>query len=95
MNVIVPSKLVEPNEIVVKQAQFILVRGRVEKDGEYEIAFVIESGEVRGVFPPRALRLVRTWVDAHRDELLICWNAAQRGLGVKRIALGVAEWTTV
>ena len=30
---IVPSKLVEPNEIVVKQAQFILVRGRVEKEG--------------------------------------------------------------
>ena len=33
VNVIVPSKLVEPNEIVVKQAQFILVRGRVEKEG--------------------------------------------------------------
>ena len=33
INVIVPAKLVDPNELVVKQAQFILVRGRVEKEG--------------------------------------------------------------
>ena len=33
INVIVPSQLVEPNEEVVKQAQFILVLGRFERDG--------------------------------------------------------------
>jgi len=33
INVIVPNKLVDPNELIVKQAQFILVRGRVEKEG--------------------------------------------------------------
>lgn len=54
--------------------------------GEYEIAFMIESGEVRGDFPPRALRLVRTWVDAHRSELLEQWHAARRGAPLTRIA---------
>ena len=33
MNVIVPNKLVEPNAKVVKYAQFLLVRGRVEREG--------------------------------------------------------------
>jgi error-prone DNA polymerase len=33
INVIVPAKLVEPNELVVKHAQFLLVRGRVEREG--------------------------------------------------------------
>ena len=33
MNIIVPAKLVEPNEAVVKHAQFLLVRGRVEREG--------------------------------------------------------------
>jgi error-prone DNA polymerase len=33
INVIVPDKLVDPNEKVVKQAQFMLVRGRVERQG--------------------------------------------------------------
>jgi error-prone DNA polymerase len=33
INVIVPSKLVEPNELVVKQAQFMLVQGKVEREG--------------------------------------------------------------
>ena len=33
INVVVPSKLVGPNEDVVKGATFILVRGKLEKDG--------------------------------------------------------------
>jgi error-prone DNA polymerase len=33
INVIVPNTLVEPNEPVVKHAQFMLVRGRVEREG--------------------------------------------------------------
>jgi error-prone DNA polymerase len=33
MNVVVSKNLVEPNEEVVKRAQFVLIRGRVEKQG--------------------------------------------------------------
>jgi error-prone DNA polymerase len=33
VNVIVPKKLVEPNETVVKHAQFMLVRGKLERRG--------------------------------------------------------------
>ena len=33
MNVVVSKNLVEPNEDVVKRAQFVLIRGRVEKQG--------------------------------------------------------------
>ena len=33
MNVVVPQKLVEPYEEVVKRAPFVLVQGRVENDG--------------------------------------------------------------
>jgi error-prone DNA polymerase len=33
INVIVPNTLVDPNEAVVKHAQFMLVRGRVEREG--------------------------------------------------------------
>ena len=34
INVVVPSKLVEPNREVVKFATFVLVQGRFERDGE-------------------------------------------------------------
>ena len=33
VNVVVPQKLVEPYEEVVKRAPFVLVQGRVENDG--------------------------------------------------------------
>jgi len=33
MNIVVPSKLVAPNDEVVRRAQFVLVQGRVENDG--------------------------------------------------------------
>ena len=33
INVIVPKQLVEPNEEVVKRAQFVLVRGQLQKEG--------------------------------------------------------------
>jgi error-prone DNA polymerase len=33
INVVVPAPLVQANEEVVKQATFVLVRGRLEKDG--------------------------------------------------------------
>ena len=33
MNIVVPSKLVAPNDEVVRRAQFVLIQGRVENDG--------------------------------------------------------------
>jgi hypothetical protein len=46
--------------------------------GEYEAQIVIETGEpLAGTLPPRALRLVREWVDIHRDELQANWAKAE------------------
>jgi hypothetical protein len=42
-----------------------------------EALIVIETGEVfAGSLPARALRLVREWLDEHRDELVANWNRA-------------------
>jgi hypothetical protein len=43
-----------------------------------EATIVIASGEVlAGSIPSRALRLVRHWVDEHRDELDANWIRAR------------------
>jgi hypothetical protein len=34
--------------------------------GEHKITVEIESGMIRGAFPPRALRLVLEWATLHR-----------------------------
>jgi error-prone DNA polymerase len=47
INVIVPNALVEPNELVVKQAQFMLVRGRVEREGNSISVLGAEFEELR------------------------------------------------
>jgi error-prone DNA polymerase len=47
INVIVPNKLVEPNEQVVKHAQFMLVRGRVEREGNAISVLGAEFSELR------------------------------------------------
>lgn len=40
----------------------------------------IETGQVlRGTLPKRALRLVREWADAYREELLADWELARTG----------------
>jgi hypothetical protein len=48
-------------------------------DGEYQITVEIESGMVRGNFPPRALKHVQEWRNLNKNELLQAWNAVQAG----------------
>ena len=40
----------------------------------------IDSGEVlAGDFPEAKLRMLRVWMDIHRDELLADWELAKAG----------------
>jgi hypothetical protein len=42
--------------------------------------FAIPDGEVlAGDLPSKKLRMVRTWIDIHSDELMECWNLAVNG----------------
>jgi hypothetical protein len=54
--------------------------------GEYEISVEVESGEVHGQFPARALRLVLEWASLHREELIENWELARQGRPLRRIA---------
>ncbi|HET7841422.1 MAG TPA: DUF4160 domain-containing protein [Terriglobia bacterium] len=54
--------------------------------GEYEISVEIETGTVRGQFPPRALRLVLDWRALHKRELLEDWELARTGQILKPVA---------
>lgn len=46
--------------------------------GEYVVALNIYTGEIlEGEFPPKALALVREWLEQHRDELLEIWNTQE------------------
>jgi hypothetical protein len=40
---------------------------------EYQVIINIESGIIKGEFPPRALRLVLEWYDLHKNELMENW----------------------
>lgn len=53
--------------------------------GDYEITVIIETGEVEGRFPKRALRHVLEWLDLHKDELLDDWDLAQKRRPLKSI----------
>jgi hypothetical protein len=53
--------------------------------GVYKITVEIESGDVRGEFPPRALRLVLEWAQLHKPELLDDWERARRRQPLERI----------
>jgi len=53
--------------------------------GEHKISVEIETGTVRGEFPPRALRLVLEWAHLHRVELMSNWELARRGRPLRRI----------
>ncbi len=51
------------------------------------IVIVIATGEVfAGSLPSRALRLVREWLDEHRDELVANWERARAGQPVSPVA---------
>ena len=45
--------------------------------GDYEATVVIESGEVNGRLPKRALAHVQEWRLLHKEELLRSWALAQ------------------
>jgi hypothetical protein len=54
--------------------------------GEFEITVEIESGEVNGKFPRRALAAVLEWKELHRDELLADWELARAEQPLERIS---------
>ena len=54
--------------------------------GGLEASIDIETHELRGTLPPRALRLVLEWAGLHRAELLENWDRARGSQSLKRIA---------
>jgi len=53
--------------------------------GEHQISMEVESGAIRGFFPPRALRHLSEWAEMHEEELLENWELARRGEPLKPI----------
>jgi hypothetical protein len=53
--------------------------------GEHEISVEIDSGNVNGKFPKRALRLVLEWYELHKDELKNDWELARQKKPLKAI----------
>jgi hypothetical protein len=53
--------------------------------GGFEVTIEIETGNVQGEFPPRALSHVQEWRQLHRAELLVDWELARRSEPLKRI----------
>jgi hypothetical protein len=55
--------------------------------GGDEASIAIETSEiVDGKLPRRALRLVREWTKAHREELLLNWELAHKPAPLNQIA---------
>jgi len=54
--------------------------------GSFEVTVEIESGIVRGTFPPRALAHVQEWRELHKTELLQNWELARRREPLAKIA---------
>lgn len=54
--------------------------------GEYKATVEIESGNVRGEFPPRAVRLVLERRQLHKRELLSNWERARQRQPLEPIA---------
>lgn len=54
--------------------------------GEYRVTVELETGEVTGQLPSRALGLVQEWREEHKQELLQDWELARRGKPLARIA---------
>jgi hypothetical protein len=59
----------------------IFMRGMVIN----KIIVSIKDGIVKGEMPARALRMILEWLDIHRDELMECWDRAQRGEALGKI----------
>ncbi len=43
---------------------------------DYEVSIEIKSGNVTGVMPKRALKMLFEWMELHKDELLVDWELA-------------------
>ena len=41
---------------------------------DYEAVIEIESGNMEGNFPKRALNMINEWIGIHKDELLENWS---------------------
>ena len=54
--------------------------------GEHKITVEIASGNVRGEFPSRALRLVLERAELHKQELLENWERARLRQPLEQIA---------
>ena len=51
-----------------------------------EAVLTIPSGRLLvGDLPSKKLRMVRTWMDIHADELLECWEQAVNGIDPPKI----------
>lgn len=55
------------------------------KYGEYEIVVAIQTGQVSGKFPARALGLVQEWRVLHETDLLEDWDLAAKKDRLKKI----------
>lgn len=53
--------------------------------GGFEITMEIESGIVRGTFPPRALVHVQEWRELHKTDLLQNWQLARKREPLNRV----------
>jgi hypothetical protein len=53
--------------------------------GEHRVRVFIESGEVEGFLPRRALAHVREWLDLHRAGLAEAWRLVAEGKAVPPI----------
>jgi hypothetical protein len=54
--------------------------------GDDKASFSINDGSVlAGSLPPRQTRLIRTWIDLRREELMADWNLAINGATLKPI----------
>jgi len=53
--------------------------------GDFEITVEIETGNINGRFPKRALAHVQEWRELHRRELLDAWADARASRPLPRI----------
>lgn len=48
--------------------------------GDYQVVVMIQTGEVIGRFPKRALRMVLEWQELHEPELMANWERLRSGV---------------
>ena len=53
--------------------------------GEYEITVEIETGNIEGTMPKRALQMIQEWRELHKSELLENWKRAEQNKPIERI----------